>query len=58
MAPTTGIAWTDNTFNPLLACTAVGPRCEHCYARAFGERVRQANWGAQLLRVWRLKVGR
>jgi protein gp37 len=26
------IAWTDNTFNPVMGCTKVSPGCKHCYA--------------------------
>lgn len=32
MAETTGIAWTDHTFNPWMGCQRVSPGCEHCYA--------------------------
>lgn len=36
MAETSGISWTDSTFNPWIGCTkvSVGPQglCEHCYA--------------------------
>jgi protein gp37 len=36
MAETSGISWTDSTFNPWIGCTKVstGPQglCEHCYA--------------------------
>lgn len=32
MAETTGIAWTDSTFNPWIGCTKVSPGCDHCYA--------------------------
>lgn len=35
MGETTGIAWTDHTFNPWMGCTRVSPGCEHCYAEAF-----------------------
>ena len=42
MAETTGIAWTDSTFNPWIGCTKVGPGCDHCYAEAQDSRKR---WG-------------
>lgn len=35
MGETTGIAWTDHTFNPWLGCTRVSPGCENCYAEKF-----------------------
>lgn len=28
----TGIAWTDETWNPTTGCTRVNPDCDHCYA--------------------------
>ena len=40
MAETTGIEWTDATFNPWIGCTAVSPACDHCYAKTLVER-----WG-------------
>lgn len=33
MAETTGISWTDHTFNPWIGCAQVSPGCAHCYAR-------------------------
>lgn len=35
MGETTGIAWTDHTFNPWMGCTRVSPGCENCYAEKF-----------------------
>lgn len=32
MGETTGISWTDRTFNPWMGCTKVSPGCKHCYA--------------------------
>lgn len=32
MGESTGISWTDATFNPWLGCLKVSPGCEHCYA--------------------------
>lgn len=30
----TGIQWTDETWNPITGCTRVSPGCENCYAEA------------------------
>ncbi len=47
MAATTGIAWTDSTFNPWIGCTKISPACDHCYAeRDFDLRRHVATWGA------------
>ena len=49
MAETTGIAWTDSTFNPWIGCTKVGPGCDHCYAEALDKRHRwggATHWGS------------
>lgn len=32
MGESTGISWTDHTFNPWWGCQRVSPGCEHCYA--------------------------
>jgi protein gp37 len=32
MAETTGIEWTDATWNPWIGCHKVSPACAHCYA--------------------------
>ena len=29
---TTGISWTQHTWNPFVGCTPVGPGCDNCYA--------------------------
>jgi protein gp37 len=34
MGETTGIAWTDHTFNPWQGCVRVSPGCENCYAES------------------------
>ena len=31
MSETTGIEWTDATWNPWMGCTKVSPGCAHCY---------------------------
>ena len=49
MAETTGIAWTDHTWNPWIGCTKVSPGCDHCYAEALDKRHRYGggeHWGA------------
>jgi protein gp37 len=60
MAETTGIAWTDSTFNPWIGCTEVstaesgGGGCDDCYARALDARHRwggATHWGAGVPRM-------
>jgi protein gp37 len=34
----TGIEWTDETWNPTTGCTKVSPGCDHCYAEVMYER--------------------
>lgn len=38
MGASTGIAWTDATWNPVTGCTEVSPGCDHCYARSIATR--------------------
>jgi protein gp37 len=38
MGETTGIAWTDSTFNPWVGCTKVSAACDHCYAETWSRR--------------------
>lgn len=48
MGETTGISWTDHTFNPWIGCTRVSPACDGCYAAALmGEegRHKRVVWG-------------
>ncbi|MFC8201697.1 DUF5131 family protein [Streptomyces sp. NPDC057298] len=40
MADTTGIEWTDSTWNPVTGCTKLSDGCTHCYAATFAERWR------------------
>lgn len=35
MSATTGIEWTDATWNPIVGCSVVSPGCKHCYAMRF-----------------------
>lgn len=41
MSDTTGIQWTDATWNPLRGCSAVSPGCANCYAAAVAFRFSQ-----------------
>lgn len=36
----TGIEWTESTWNPVTGCTQISPGCGHCYAKTFAERWR------------------
>lgn len=45
MGETTGIAWTDHTFNPWVGCARVSPGCTHCYAEAMSHRWGHDRWG-------------
>lgn len=47
MGETTGIAWTDHTFNPWWGCVRVSPACQHCYAETFAKRTGHDVWGVQ-----------
>jgi protein gp37 len=38
MSATTGIEWTDRTWNPIRGCSPVSPGCAHCYAAAIARR--------------------
>ncbi len=40
MALTTGIEWTDATWNPMSGCTKVTRGCDNCYAERIAERFR------------------
>ena len=46
MGDTTGIEWTDHTFNPWWGCVRVSPACEHCYAETFAKRF-GVEWGVK-----------
>ena len=45
MAETTGISWTDKTFNPWWGCTKVSPACDHCYAATIAANRKMNIWG-------------
>jgi protein gp37 len=47
MAETTGIQWTDSTFNPWIGCAKVSPGCDNCYAQvSTPSRALRVVWGA------------
>ncbi|MBI3791794.1 MAG: phage Gp37/Gp68 family protein [Gemmatimonadetes bacterium] len=39
MGQTTGIEWTDATWNPVTGCTQVSAGCDHCYAKTLAHRL-------------------
>lgn len=45
MSETTGIGWTDHTFNIAWGCQRVSPGCEHCYAETLAKRYGLKVWG-------------
>jgi protein gp37 len=45
MGETTGISWTDHTFNPWWGCVRVSPGCENCYAETSSNRWGNDLWG-------------
>ncbi len=51
MGETSGIEWTDCTFNPWIGCTKVAVGCKNCYAEAFAKRYNKAAWGPHGTRV-------
>ena len=47
MARSSGIEWTESTWNPVTGCTKISPGCKYCYAKRMAERLRamrQANY--------------
>jgi len=40
MAATTGIEWTDATWNPVTGCTKISPGCKNCYAERMTLRLK------------------
>jgi len=40
VATSSGIEWTEATWNPLTGCTKVSPGCKHCYAERLSGRLR------------------
>lgn len=45
MGETTGIAWTNHTFNVAWGCTKVSPGCDNCYAATLSKRYGFDLWG-------------
>lgn len=39
MAATSGIEWTEATWNPVTGCNKVSPGCKHCYAERMSKRL-------------------
>lgn len=51
MGETTGISWTDATFNAWWGCTRVSPGCERCYAEQLATVRRKLDvWGVDAQR--------
>lgn len=46
MGDTTGISWTDHTFNPWWGCTKIAPGCDNCYAATLDKRTGGNYWDA------------
>lgn len=46
MGITTGIEWTNSTFNPWIGCTNISPGCDHCYAEQQNAYRGWSEWGA------------
>jgi len=44
LGDTTGISWTDHTFNPWWGCTKIAPGCNNCYAAALDKRTGGNYW--------------
>lgn len=40
MSSTTGIEWTDATWNPVTGCDKVSPGCDRCYAMSLAARLK------------------
>ncbi len=49
MAETTGITWTNKTWNPWKGCTRISPGCKNCYM--FSEQKRYGNDPDRVLRT-------
>ncbi len=49
MSETTGIAWTDHTFNPWIGCARVSEGCRNCYAEREARRYFKGRvaWGTE-----------
>lgn len=40
MSSSTGIEWTEMTWNPVTGCDRVSPGCDHCYAQTLAKRLK------------------
>jgi protein gp37 len=45
---TTGIEWTDATWNPMTGCTKISSGCDHCYAYALAHTKTRERYLSQL----------
>lgn len=41
MGATSGIEWTDATWNPVTGCSKISPGCKFCYAERLADRLRR-----------------
>jgi protein gp37 len=55
MSTSTGIEWTDATWNPVTGCTKVSPGCKHCYAERLAIRL-QAMGNARYDRAFKVTL--
>ena len=44
----TGIQWTDETWNPVTGCSKVSPGCAHCYAETVAARFWPTQYGVDV----------
>ena len=44
MTKTTGIEWTDQTWNPSTGCSKVSEGCKFCYAETMAHRPERVEW--------------
>lgn len=47
----TAIAWTDETWNPVVGCTQISPGCAHCYAKSLHDMRHKAFQNGKLQNV-------
>ena len=45
MGESSGIEWTDSTFNCWMGCTNISPGCDRCYAESWSKRTGIVKWG-------------
>jgi protein gp37 len=51
MSATTGISWTDRTWNPVVGCTKVSQGCKHCYAKTLHDMRHKAFLAGKLQNI-------